>query len=547
MPARKPKRPAPDTILAALERSVLASPDEDTPRLLYADRLDELAEPGSPEAGRAAFIRAQCDLARLNEWDEGYVEAEQTARLLEERFEEAWHVPALTRELMRATGRTPGVFRPFVRGFPERIWANVGSFDRARRALARYPIRELYLNAYGRKAVANVAAVVAESGAVTLDLWAPDRELAVVRALADGPPLPRLKRLEIDSDVPTPDALERLITSAAFPNLEALKLRSDLDEAAMLVVARRMRLPKLRDLTLFGPLTPAVSAALAAAEWVERLTRLCVVVPTPGEGEARPECDTAPLFASKRLGNLRALELLDCPFHTDTARAVAAAKSLGPLDALELSWHVDLATPAFRALARAPALAGVKSLSLPCPRDPDAAIEAVGTFRELRKLDWIGKALTPRGVAALARSPAARSLRRLKTWSLSLTPETVRELCAGPPWPHLAELLKVPRSDGRAVAKLIDHPNFARLVSLDVHGAAGARELVDRVAASESVARFRKLRLDFPVTDALVRRLLDSPHVRRVGHLALPNRDRVTPATRRRYEKHFGLRLAWDF
>jgi uncharacterized protein (TIGR02996 family) len=45
-----------DAFLAA----VLESPDDDTPRLIFADWLEEN---GDPE--RAEFIRAQCDLAQL--------------------------------------------------------------------------------------------------------------------------------------------------------------------------------------------------------------------------------------------------------------------------------------------------------------------------------------------------------------------------------------------------------------------------------------------------------------------------------------------------
>ena len=44
---------------AALLAAILAHPDEDTPRLMFADWLDEH---GQPE--RAEFIRVQCELAQ---------------------------------------------------------------------------------------------------------------------------------------------------------------------------------------------------------------------------------------------------------------------------------------------------------------------------------------------------------------------------------------------------------------------------------------------------------------------------------------------------
>ncbi len=46
----------------ALLRAIIAHPDEDVPRLAYADVLDEQNEPA-----RAEFIRLQCDSARLDQ------------------------------------------------------------------------------------------------------------------------------------------------------------------------------------------------------------------------------------------------------------------------------------------------------------------------------------------------------------------------------------------------------------------------------------------------------------------------------------------------
>src|SRR6266545_1555955 len=47
----------------ALLRAIEANPEEDTPRLAYADWLDENAASESDRA-RAEFIRVQCELAR---------------------------------------------------------------------------------------------------------------------------------------------------------------------------------------------------------------------------------------------------------------------------------------------------------------------------------------------------------------------------------------------------------------------------------------------------------------------------------------------------
>lgn len=48
---------------AAVYAAILANPGDDTPRGAYADLLDDTGAPG--DAARAAFIRVQCELARL--------------------------------------------------------------------------------------------------------------------------------------------------------------------------------------------------------------------------------------------------------------------------------------------------------------------------------------------------------------------------------------------------------------------------------------------------------------------------------------------------
>ena len=47
----------------ALRRAVCAAPDDDLPRLVLADYLDESGD--AADADRAAFIRAQCEMERV--------------------------------------------------------------------------------------------------------------------------------------------------------------------------------------------------------------------------------------------------------------------------------------------------------------------------------------------------------------------------------------------------------------------------------------------------------------------------------------------------
>src|SRR5262245_25730748 len=115
----------------ALLAAIWEHPHEDTPRLVYADWLDEHdADPGpagraesTPGAGpgsraaRAEFIRVQCELARRDAWDE-----EGRAVLLK-REKELW---LKWRTRWRAHLPKERKKCDFHRGFP---WFNLGGYQ----------------------------------------------------------------------------------------------------------------------------------------------------------------------------------------------------------------------------------------------------------------------------------------------------------------------------------------------------------------------------------------------------------------------------------
>ena len=70
------------TARAAFHAAIAADPDSDTPRLVYADWLDEQGE-----GRRAAFIRCQCELARLSADDPRRA---ALRRLAGELFDGSW-------------------------------------------------------------------------------------------------------------------------------------------------------------------------------------------------------------------------------------------------------------------------------------------------------------------------------------------------------------------------------------------------------------------------------------------------------------------------
>jgi uncharacterized protein (TIGR02996 family) len=69
-------------------RAIIESPDDDTPRLVYADWLEDHGDPP-----RAEFIRLQCELAHIPEDDERRPEREARERELLARHETVWTGP----------------------------------------------------------------------------------------------------------------------------------------------------------------------------------------------------------------------------------------------------------------------------------------------------------------------------------------------------------------------------------------------------------------------------------------------------------------------
>ena len=70
----EPPRREPTPQDEAFLRAILADPEDDTPRLVYADYLEEHGDPD-----RAEFIRVQCAMAKLDEDDERRFDLEAAA------------------------------------------------------------------------------------------------------------------------------------------------------------------------------------------------------------------------------------------------------------------------------------------------------------------------------------------------------------------------------------------------------------------------------------------------------------------------------------
>jgi len=125
----------------ALHAAILAAPDDDTPRLVYADWLQENDRPE-----RAEFIRLQIAMARLMPhelvaWNMRTIEMQASEKALLAAHGEEWLAP------LRAKGepfQSTVTHGQFCRGFVEIVWMPATWFRaRAEVTFQRIPVREL--------------------------------------------------------------------------------------------------------------------------------------------------------------------------------------------------------------------------------------------------------------------------------------------------------------------------------------------------------------------------------------------------------------------
>jgi uncharacterized protein (TIGR02996 family) len=172
----------------AFVRMIAARPDDDAPRLVYADVLDETGDPA--KAARAEFIRVQIERARL---------APDTPR-----WTELWHRDtALLDWARRWRLELPPIrgvqFGGFVRGFVDRVDADCESAaTHLRQLLDAVPIRRLAVLSPTLSAARALADVADLAEVPELDLSTSGVvEPAVLRAFARRGPWPVLRRLAV--------------------------------------------------------------------------------------------------------------------------------------------------------------------------------------------------------------------------------------------------------------------------------------------------------------------------------------------------------------
>jgi uncharacterized protein (TIGR02996 family) len=210
-------------------------PDDDTPRLAYADWLNERGDP------RGEFIRLQCELAKAPQNPRRAEMAAREGELLRAHQRE-WEKP------LRDLGARGIIFD---RGFPVRVDMESAAFLRnADELFVGTPIRELCLDLSAPGDIAAIAASPHLHNLTALTFFGHGTGIgdAGARALAESPHLRNLTTLSLDFTGIGDEGARALATSPHLNTLTTLSLWANAigNEGARALAAS----PNLNNLTM---------------------------------------------------------------------------------------------------------------------------------------------------------------------------------------------------------------------------------------------------------------------------------------------------------
>ncbi len=434
---------------AAFLEAIAGRPDDDTPRLVYADWLEERGDP------RGTFVRVQCALDRLSADDPRRPALEDQADDLLAAHGQEWAAP------LRG-GAHEWRFR---RGFVEWVDADVETFlESGGTWFAAFPLRGVRLRLQTPKLVSAVAACphlarlksLAVRGGflrdrelrellaspylgqlTDLDLVDHGIETLGVRALTEFQLLPRLRFLDLSDNHALGDQAARVLAGASgAAGLHALNLaRTNLTARG---VSDLFGSPFLRGLRELDVSTAKRRDPAGLVESIAQSPVLTNLAALDLGGHPLQPGDLQRLFAGAGGGGFVRLGLADCGLDGAAAEALTAIP-FGVLTALDLRRN-RLGPDGLRVLAEAPGLTSLTVLRLGWNdvRDTGAkALAASPHLTRLTALDLSHNNIGGPGLRALAASPNLAGLRELDLSANYVGPSSVEALTSSP---HLSRL-----------------------------------------------------------------------------------------------------------
>ena len=328
----------------SLYQAILANPEDDAPRLVYADWIDEH---GQPE--RAEFIGVQCAMARIPAHTARWRPLHDRAQRLEREWRVTWTGPvqdlALEAQLRR--------------GFVDAVRLTVDQFKRAAEALVKLePVRVWTFSEvalfFGGRSFARLAADSSLLAVRALDTGRYQSD-ELVRTLATSRYLSNLRALIVPNRNPSPEAIAALF--AAAPRLDELDM-SDAYAAAVRELWRRGAPARLRKLSLIRSLvTDQTATQLASSAALVRLDELRL------DGNEITDRGATALAATDHLTGLRELSLAGNPIGDLGASALARSPALKTVRVLNLT-DCQIDSAGAQALADSPYLDQLECLCL---------------------------------------------------------------------------------------------------------------------------------------------------------------------------------------
>jgi uncharacterized protein (TIGR02996 family) len=347
---------------SGLLRAICENADDDTPRLIYADWLDEHGDPD-----RAEFIRAQCELARPP------ARGTRTRRSwLERRVKVLWKQHGA--DWAKQPGGGSDKLNRWERGFCAHHHAKDLAALKAElpRRLAEAPIQHTHVWRATRKDVEPLVAWPLLARLRSLQLFgagALSDESALigdgdVQTLVQCPYLTRLEGLALTQHVIGPEGLRVLAHASTLPALRDLEMYGNRwSDDGVRILCQSPLASRLRKLHAGGGpnadfLTPTATSCLATTPALANLRVLNLDNTRIGDFGAR-HLARAPHFTG-----LTELWLHECQIHNGGVKAIAGSPHLANLEVLDLSSNWTVGHPAAVALLASPYLKKIRYLDL---------------------------------------------------------------------------------------------------------------------------------------------------------------------------------------
>jgi len=432
----KAKTKSAEKLLAA----VCANPDDDAPRLAYADYLE-----GHGEPERAEFIRIQVELAQLTPWDRKTKLNRFRERLLLLRHGEEWRA-----ELPELGGVEWGKFE---RGF----------------------VTEVVLESL--KVLTERFDVICAAAPIT------GIQVNSLDGITAKPPEPHrwLRSLRLGVACAGPGVVAQIINSHWVGTLTRLEVSSIVLATDLAIIAGSNRLTQLQELLLpVGSTSDAGLASLAKSEHLANLRVLKLPPANLGTIATDPPVTIAgirSLAATQTLTNITTLDLGNQRFTDDGVRAILTSPAFAKLETVSFAGSALTA----RAFELTTGQAKLRDVNLSQCVIGDAGAAALAKsphFAKVERLDLRACEVSVKGIAALAAAPLAKHLHELNLADNPVRATGIAEPSKGR-WPELHTLNLATSGLGSESMKPFQAAEgFGRLLDLDLSdnevGAAGA-------------------------------------------------------------------------